>query len=148
MADNAKPRKVFRACDRCKRQKLKVRNQYPFFTLSLMKTYWKCDVERPCTLCKRSRISCTSTGNVYPSPSLTRKPRETRARLRGAGDISKEGTRTTIKSSLDLQRSLQDPENCALQSSGESSDVEASAATHASSVGPLFNRNHVSEEVC
>ncbi|KFX97821.1 hypothetical protein V490_02612 [Pseudogymnoascus sp. VKM F-3557] len=54
--------KVARACDRCKKQKL------------------KCDVERPCTLCARSDIECTSNSTHGSRLNRPGRGRITRAK--------------------------------------------------------------------
>lgn len=64
------PKKVSNACQRCRRQKLKVCCS-PFITTNRTDGYIspQCDVQRPCTLCTRAGVNCqgaaTSPWKVY-----------------------------------------------------------------------------------
>ncbi|KAF4979303.1 hypothetical protein FZEAL_4470 [Fusarium zealandicum] len=68
------PRKVPRACERCRKQKL------------------KCDVERPCTLCARANVECTSPHTERwrfhhtPQQQASGEPASKKRRLRRARD--------------------------------------------------------------
>ncbi|CZR62330.1 uncharacterized protein PAC_12227 [Phialocephala subalpina] len=108
MADlKRKTVKVPRACDRCKKQKL------------------KCDVERPCFLCVRSGFDCTTTGHAPPHVSTSQEPRRKRKR-----DSSTNATRTQQIETVPLSEGRllnQTSIDSTVPTSEESSDAEAQA---------------------
>lgn len=92
---SASPKRVSKACQRCRRQKLKVStsNLEESPSLSILASLLssdkcQCDIQRPCTLCVRAGVDCLSFGEdnwkSYVPPGHERPMK--RARLEGRGD--------------------------------------------------------------
>ena len=146
--------KVPKACDRCKKQKLKVCHSFPSISCSIISApayddkissvakntvevivqcdvqakciLPKCDIVRPCTLCARSGFECTPINNAsMPLPD----PEETRNKRQRGSNYTRKQQQAVIIPSQNLQLPNQSFADSTLQSSEESSDAERTQTT-------------------
>lgn len=103
MSSSSRVRKNVRgACQRCRRQKLKVSRFLIFTTFGSRQVSHlpKCDVQRPCTLCRRAGAVCAvSSGGILETEENSHSPFARTSVKQGTSKSPQELSRTSVQPS-------------------------------------------------
>ena len=131
MASSAK-KKVSSACQRCRRQKLKVSFPPIIVESTLSNVLGQCDTTRPCTLCRRAGVDCQPVTPARWRVYQQDQPPESERSTKRTRMVEPTGSISSSRSDSHLQSLTVCPSHVAQGGTGEPSDQRPASTNHQS----------------